>query len=431
MKRKSTDSVNKIIKRIKPTRIGNVENPILSDDFNEAGSTLLSEIKVEEIQLQIGDYYQNIYNEPKKDSSLIKPNDFNLEIKVNNNDNKSVAIENEKNHENDKKLTKMKTELNDDYKKLIEICRKADPSTDMEMIIQRRIIRYYEDVHSEFVNSKSFCKIVRQVTDEIEKVPDLVYIKLKRVLDELKSRKENNSINNNLQLDNNASSSGDGATGIDNNEVVDRKREYQIRKLNRALCVLQKKIIELDNTIVNFDDELNSSYIQSERCKKRAWEIYDKICDMTGESKHAQRNLRKPIHFRGTSYTEFNHTIQNFVNRTKIFPDFYDVLQCLELCNKQYHYKLTVLEMKKIGNLFEIKKKKKINLFIFVAQDAFIKIGKLLQNRRRADLYETASYFVGSEKDPADEDQLLQTKLSHNSKLKTRINDIIDKYVVY
>ena len=71
-----------------------------------------------------------------------------------------------------------------------------------------------------------------------------------------------------MQIDKNASTTGDGLTNT--SEVIDRKAEYQIRKLNRALCVLQKKIIELDNTIVNFDDVLNSSYIQSGICKKRA-----------------------------------------------------------------------------------------------------------------------------------------------------------------
>lgn len=61
------------------------------------------------------------------------------------------------------------------------------------------------------------------------------------------------------------------------------------------------------------------------------------------------------------------------------------------------------------------------------AQDAFIKIGKSLQKRRKNDLYETVSYFTGSEVDPASDDTTLQKKLAENEKFHSRINEIIDR----
>lgn len=68
-------------------------------------------------------------------------------------------------------------------------------------------------------------------------------------------------------------------------------------------------------------------------------------------------------------------------------------------------------------------------MFFFVAQDAFIKIGKSLQKRRKQDLYETVSYFTGTDHnpDPAQDDTQLQTKLLDNQKFHGRINEIIDK----
>lgn len=66
-------------------------------------------------------------------------------------------------------------------------------------------------------------------------------------------------------------------------------------------------------------------------------------------------------------------------------------------------------------------------VFLRIAQDAFIKIGKSLQKRRKTDLYETVSYFTGTGLDPAKEDTGLQTKLIENQKYHLRINEIIDK----
>lgn len=62
------------------------------------------------------------------------------------------------------------------------------------------------------------------------------------------------------------------------------------------------------------------------------------------------------------------------------------------------------------------------------AQDAFTKIGKLLQKRRKTDLYEMVSYFSGAGKDPALEDPNLLIKLNENLKhQRQQINDLIDK----
>lgn len=83
------------------------------------------------------------------------------------------------------------------------------------------------------------------------------------------------------------------------------------------------------------------------------FQIYEKICDITGESKHAHRSVRKPINFTGTSYPEFNKAIQTFVNRNNAFPDYVDVYKCLEYCNTKYKFKLKVEDMKKIGKMSE------------------------------------------------------------------------------
>lgn len=68
-------------------------------------------------------------------------------------------------------------------------------------------------------------------------------------------------------------------------------------------------------------------------------------------------------------------------------------------------------------------------LLLLAAQDAFIKIGKSLQKRRKTDLYETVSYFTSNEADPAIDDAQLQRKLADNEKYHSRINELIDRFV--
>lgn len=130
---------------------------------------------------------------------------------------------------------------------------------------------------------------------------------------------------------------------------------------------------------------------------------------MTGESKYAERIVKKPISFKGTSYPEFNKTIEKLVNKSNAFPDFRDVLKCFDFCNKKHNFKLKPDELKKI------------------ASDAFQKLGEALQKRRKTDFYETVTYFLGGEEDPALKDNLLKAKLEENKKHYSKINDVIHK----
>lgn len=230
-----------------------------------------------------------------------------------------------------------KTPINEAFASLLAACRQADPSDDMELLIRKKLTRYYQTVHPDYVNSKSFGKTALSVAADIKANPSLVYLKLTGILEELSIRRKS------------------GQTVVSNEDVAatgtgNARKDYQIKRLNQALYVLKKKIARLDEADVDLSDECNSTFLLVERLKKRACEIYEKICDITGESKHAYRSVRKPITFQGTSYRQFNKTIETFVNRTGIFPDLFDVLRCLEHCNAQYDFKLDKDEVKRIGN---------------------------------------------------------------------------------
>ncbi|KAJ6649720.1 Daxx-like protein [Pseudolycoriella hygida] len=305
--------------------------------------------------------------------------------------------------------------ITEQFAKLIQACRFADASSDMDQLINKKLLKYYHLVHPDFVNSRSFGKVVAATTEEIQSNPKFVYMKLSKILEELNIRRKS------------------GQTVMTNEEVGstgDERRDNQIKRLNKALYVLKKKIAQLETSEVDLDDETNSLYILTERYKKRACEIYEKICDITGESKHALRLVKKPIAFNGTKYPQFNRTMQSFVNQTGSFPDLFDVLRILEHCNQQFNLKLGKEEIKTICKSdFTFNSIRFSSNFCFPAQDAFVRIGKLLQKRRKTDLYETVSFFTeGTERDPAGEDAILRAKLEENRKHHTRINDLINKY---
>lgn len=316
------------------------------------------------------------------------------------------VVENKMNEtkEEDEKVKDVEKEpLNPEFEALLNKCREVDSSEDMNKLIESKLIRYYYSVHPDFVRSRGFKKAVVAATESITKNTDLVYYHLRPVVEELKARKKSKAI----VMTNDEISAV--TTENEKEGIEDKVRNRQIRRLNKGLYILTRKIHKLENAEVDLEDE-NSTYLIVERYKKRACEIYDKICDLTGESKHALRQVKKPITFKDTEYPKFNKVLEAFVNKTREFPDFVDVLRMLEFCNDRYNFGLIKEEMTSI------------------AQGAFIKIGKLLQSRRKADLYETVSHFTSDLEDPAEKDPLLLAKLTENEKNQTTIGSVIEKY---
>lgn len=396
------------VRRIQPTTIAtnlskeadNNNRPAVNDQFAMISYSDEWEKDLQKYQkiIEAHDNQQQQQERSKKKSSLSSVAEEEANDRKTATPGSSSTADSHSTSRSEKKEKKSNIEKNPigkEFAELLDACRKADASPEMELLIQKKLVKYYECVHPDFINSKSFKKTLAAVTADVTSHPELVYLKLCNIVEELNIRRKSR---NSVMTNENVTSTGS------------EKKDNQIRRLNRALYILKKRIAKLEEMEVDFEEDINSTYMMEERYKKRAFEIYEKICDITGESKHAHRIVRKPIHFDGTHYPEFNRTIQTFVNRTNTFPDFFDVLKCLQHCNTQYGYRMRRDEMTKI------------------AQDAFIKIGKLLQKRRKTDLYETVSYYSALDKDPALIDKKLQEKLEDNKKHYGKIGDLIDKF---
>lgn len=244
---------------------------------------------------------------------------------------------------NQEEKQKKHNEETEELKRFIKACRKAESSDDMKKIIKKKLLKKYHLVSSSYVLSNHFKKLLNDTANDILRDPKRVYSKIQDIVNELGARKQKNEVVPVIEV---ASSSQDSQqstseeNGLHLESTGDIKKDSHLRKLNRALVTLKHKITDLEEAEVNLDDDEDSAYLQKVRYEKRAIEIYNKICELTGESTHAYRIVKKPIRFKESKYKEFNRGLTKKINKENGFPTYFDVYRLLDFCNKEYKYQL-------------------------------------------------------------------------------------------
>lgn len=161
-----------------------------------------------------------------------------------------------------------------EFRKLILACREVDTSSDMEKLIRKKLIGYYREVPQEFVTAKSFRDLVTSVTEEIKKSPHLIYLKITRIIEELKPRRRTVLLVKQEKQDGGGNGTGEPVDAeVAVQMEMNKKKALQIKKLNKALAQLKKRIDELDKEEVDFDEDVNSAHMKVERYKKRACQV--------------------------------------------------------------------------------------------------------------------------------------------------------------
>lgn len=272
---------SKKIRRLAPTKIAEVDNNLcrpgpstkiaeVDNDFCRPGpgpSTSAGTsggggaVEFEEIDEALD--LNVILHDDFPDIDLLVPQENPLDLSNSDQAGGSAEAGGAKNgHKPQKPIREEKTEINVTFQALLDACRKADPTEDMEKLINKRLIKYYQSVHPDFVNSKSFIKDVKATIAEIEKQPKTVYIQVKHILEELNVRRKCSQ------------------TVVTNEEVlvngqVDEKKERQLKKLNKALWQLKKRIQVLEEADIDLinGDEAHSDYLRAARFKKRACQV--------------------------------------------------------------------------------------------------------------------------------------------------------------
>lgn len=129
-------------------------------------------------------------------------------------------------------------------------------------------------------------------------------------------------------------------------------RDRVVEKLNQLLHLLHNRISILENAEVDWDNEDDSNFIIVNQYKTEVCLINEKINRITGNTTTAF--VAEPIQFNGTQFTEFNRRIEKMVNDKRKFPNAFDVLECIKICNQNYNYRLTEEDCFELGNSFYI-----------------------------------------------------------------------------
>merc|ERR1712004_507105 len=110
-------------------------------------------------------------------------------------------------------------------------------------------------------------------------------------------------------------------------------------------------------------------------------------------------------------YPEINKKIEKFVNRTKHFPDFQDIMKLVRAANKELH--LTEGEMHA------------------EAESIFQSVGKTLKKRREIDDHEVMTSYLKEDQniDPAHGDPELEKRLQEQAEVgKKKMSEYMDNF---
>lgn len=190
--------------------------------------------------------------------------------------------------------------------------------------------------------------------------------------------------------------------------------DKHIRKLEKALKACAKQIEKCEEAEIDWDNDDDSTFVMADRWKKKFMSIYNKLAQYRGESKDLERSSDKKFKFLESKYPEVNKKIEKFVNKTKSFPDFWDIKKQIEKVNFDRSLNLTDMQMHN------------------EAEKIFIAVGKKLKKRRNIDdgtvMY---SYLKPDDSgDPAAEDRELDNKLVELGKVaEQKINKVFEEYV--
>ncbi|XP_057664356.1 RNA polymerase-associated protein LEO1-like [Diorhabda carinulata] len=182
-----------------------------------------------------------------------------------------------------------------------------------------------------------------------------------------------------------------------NVDSVEVEKRYipHIQKLEKAIKQLVKVIKHLEEQEVDFDEEEDSAFIKLERYNNRLDKIYKKYCALLNKNPYSGRLTYAKLDFVDSDYNEINRAIsKKFSNRK--FPSYYEMEKFIGKVAKDNNL-----------NLKEEKIKKE-------SIHCFKRLGELLQNRRRKELYDSHVTLIKDTEDPAKENPELNTILKHN-----------------
>lgn len=291
----------------------------------------------------------------------------------------------------------------------------TEPKTDSVDIIEEKLMRFF-DKCLKTVTRPDHKELFSQVVPKVK----AYYDKLKQLNCNLKDFECVLDRDTNVEFDGPTASSRfdqifqflKGKINDSENEIVIQgPKKQHLKKLEKTLSLVNRKIAKLDSTEVNFDDEENSHYLQAAKYKARATKIFRKICEIRKEDPNIDRPLYTKINFTKSKFPEFNRVINKRFRHFLQFPTYYDMDRCLRKCVSDKGMHVREEELKS-----EIK-------------FCFEKLGLCMKHKRSLDLYDSHSDFIAGTEDPAQSNEEISYKLRENYRTGSkRMEEVLEKY---
>ena len=134
-------------------------------------------------------------------------------------------------------------------------------------------------------------------------------------------------------------------------ESQEWKRKHHIIKLERALKTCGKEIRKCEDEDLSLSDleDEDSAYLRVSRYKARYMKIYNKIAQLKKLDASLQRKQDKRFKTEASRIPAINTKIERIVNKSKVFPDYADILKLYEEYYKENNLTLAREVMKAEG----------------------------------------------------------------------------------
>lgn len=310
-------------------------------------------------------------------------------VKSNYNVQSSKEVNQEVTIENTQLIVKEKKKISyisqDVFPLFISLCLQKCPKhdkMDMNKIIDK-LKRRYENLDPIYARSEDFVIFLNEKREAILNNNKKIYVHIEEVMNEMKKKikKEcqalqnneiydavpstsyatNNTVNNRIESNNDYNEDVDEENEGNASPQVRRKIKEVLRAMNKCEAIIKK----LEEEEVDFNEESDSNYIKVERYKQRMVELYNKLCELTGENADAGRVYLRPKHLNVTRIVAVDQAITNFINAKitqrnqikragaltdyLIFPDYRDILECVNRCNEKKNLGLDQRRREQIG----------------------------------------------------------------------------------
>jgi len=294
-------------------------------------------------------------------------------------DNKKVAIKEPKLIVKEKK--KISYIEHDIFPLFISLCLQKSQNNkdkeDMEKIVTK-LKRRYENMDPVYANSINFTSFLNEKREAIKDNSSKKYVYIEEVMNHMKSRKKLQTTSQNNERYDAIPSTSYATNNLinnttehmpsdedDNNDSEQFRLRKKVKQVQHAMVKCELIIKKLEEAEVDFQDENDSAYIKVERYKQRMVELFNKLCELTGENADAGRAYLRPKHFSTTRIVVVDQAITNFINskitlrnqmkkigaltNDLIFPDYRDILECVNRCNEKKNLGLDGRKRQQMG----------------------------------------------------------------------------------